>query len=402
MDLLDFKSHADLGSFVGEGSSSWGWVSADGREFAAIGQADGTAFAEITPKGKLVYLGRLPQQSVFSIWREIRVFHDYMIIGSEAVGHGIQIFDMKKLLDISPSNPKNFSTKTDLTGLFTQLPVGRTHNVVTNEERNYIVSVGAAPRNSTCRAGLIFIDMTDPTKPTTPGCAGQDGYVHDAQCVVYRGPDTRYYDRDICYGYNEDTLTIYDVTSKIGINASRIISKTSYAGASYSHQGSVLDLNWQTHLVLDDELDEEDRAGLASDGIPVTYIFDISNLERPIQTGHFKAKVKGIDHNQYIYQGLDYQSNYGAGIRVLDVSSIPHDPTGGSVEEVAYFDIYPEDDHLPGGGIVDFVGTWSHFAGYPSGNILVNTIERGAFVVKISGFEKRARGAHYKKPRNVQ
>lgn len=241
MDLLDFKSHADLGSFVGEGSSSWGWVSADGREFAAIGQADGTAFAEITPKGKLVYLGRLPQQSVFSIWREIRVFHDYMIIGSEAVGHGIQIFDMKKLLDISPSNPKNFSTKTDLTGLFTQLPVGRTHNVVTNEERNYIVSVGAAPRNSTCRAGLIFIDMTDPTKPTTPGCAGQDGYVHDAQCVVYRGPDTRYYDRDICYGYNEDTLTIYDVTSKIGINASRIISKTSYAGASYSHQGSALD-----------------------------------------------------------------------------------------------------------------------------------------------------------------
>jgi len=68
-------------------------------------------------------------------------------------------------------------------------------------------------------------------------------------------------------------------------------------------------------------------------------------------------------------------SNYGAGIRVLDVSSVPSDPTGGSVEEVAFFDIYPEDDHLPNGGIIDFVGTWSHYANFPSGYILVNTIE---------------------------
>lgn len=208
--------------------------------------------------------------------------------------------------------------------------------------------------------------MSDLTKLTSLGCAGQDGY-------------------------NEDTLTIYDVTNKTGVTASRMISKISYGGASYSHQGSALD----------DELDEEHSAGLASDQILVTYIFDITNLERPIQTGSFKAKVKGINRNQYIHQGLDYQSNYGAGIRVLDVSSIPHDPTGGSVSEVAYFDIYPEDDHLPSGGIVDFVGTWSHFAGFPSGNRSVNTMERGAFVVKMSGFEKSVRGAHYKKPRNV-
>jgi hypothetical protein len=40
------------------------------------------------------------------------------------------------------------------------------------------------------------------------GCAQADGYVHDAQCLVYRGPDTKYNGRDICYGYNEDTLTM--------------------------------------------------------------------------------------------------------------------------------------------------------------------------------------------------
>lgn len=45
-----------------------------------------------------------------------------------------------------------------------------------------------------------------------------------AQCLVYRGPDVKYQGRDICYGYNEDTLTIYDVTDK---KASKVISRTS-------------------------------------------------------------------------------------------------------------------------------------------------------------------------------
>lgn len=72
MDMYDFKSHADLGSWAGEGSDTWGWVGPNGREFIAIGQADGTAFCEITKRGKLVYLGRLPQQSVTSIWHDIK------------------------------------------------------------------------------------------------------------------------------------------------------------------------------------------------------------------------------------------------------------------------------------------------------------------------------------------
>lgn len=52
-------------------------------------------------------------------------------------------------------------------------------------------------------------------------------------------------------------------------------------------------------------------------------------------------------------------------------------------------DIYPEDDHLAGGGSVDFVGTWSSYALFKSGHILVNTMERGAFVLKMQqGFDK--------------
>src|ERR1700712_6057914 len=96
--LYDFLTHEQLGSNGGEGSSSWGWTSPDGREFLAIGQSDGAAFAEISDQGKLIYLGRLPQYSTPAIWREIRGYKHYMIIGSEAVGHNIQIFDMSKVL----------------------------------------------------------------------------------------------------------------------------------------------------------------------------------------------------------------------------------------------------------------------------------------------------------------
>lgn len=111
MDLYHFRSHASLGSNGGEGSSSWGWTSPDGREFVAIGQSDGASFVEISKKGKMIYLGRLPQYSVPIIWREIRAYKNYMVIGSEAVGHNIQIFDMTKVCASRGSKDTSFRLK---------------------------------------------------------------------------------------------------------------------------------------------------------------------------------------------------------------------------------------------------------------------------------------------------
>lgn len=340
----------------------------------------------------MLYLGRLPQfDAIGSRWREIRTLKHYAIIGSEAFAHGVQIFDLKKLLNLDPASPIVF-TQDDLTGHFNQLPVGRTHNIVVNEELGYAIAAGSVGGNLTvrtrdnlpCRGGLIYINMTDPTQPFSSGCAAADGYVHDAQCLVYRGPDKRYEGRDICYGYNEDTLTIYDATNKIG-NTTTIISRTSYAGAKYIHQGVVLDEMNQEFLMLDDELDERDGTeGPAVGGLPITYIFDIRDLENPIQSGIYKGNTISIDHNQYIYDGLNYQSNYGAGLRVLDITSVPSDPTGAGICEVGFFDIYPEDDAAPGGGLVAFSGTWSSYAKFNSGFIYINTIQRGSFVVKLT------------------
>jgi hypothetical protein len=141
--MYDFKTHAELGDAVGEGSGSWGWTH-KGREFIAIGQTYGAAFAEVTKKGQLEYLGRLPASNDSVIWREIKKVGDTLIVGSEGAGHGIQFFDMKKLLKLSPKNPKTFDATPggkDIGWMnITDGIPGRSHNVVANEELGYAVA----------------------------------------------------------------------------------------------------------------------------------------------------------------------------------------------------------------------------------------------------------------------
>lgn len=212
MDLYDFLNHNDMGGGEADsrfpnrrGSSIWGWVSPKGRQIALVGQHTGTAFVEVSYTGKMTYLGRLPaQDGVGSSWREIRVLNNLAIIGSEAVGHNVQIFDMNNVADINPRSPVTFNKDRDLVGLFDDLPIGRAHNVVIDWDNEYAIAVGAQPRNQTCAAGLEYIDLSDPSNPTKPGCASSDGYTHDAQCVTYNGPDRRYLGKNVRIAYNVD------------------------------------------------------------------------------------------------------------------------------------------------------------------------------------------------------
>ncbi|CBF78913.1 hypothetical protein AN7181.2 [Aspergillus nidulans FGSC A4] len=377
VDLLSFLSHQALGSVTREGNDVWGWTSAEGREFGIVGQTDGVAFVEILEDGSLEYVGRLGSQTEPSTWRDIKVIGDHAYIGSEAAGHGLQIFDLNKLTTASSSKPTVFSTKKDLTAWYRGF--GSSHNIVAHEETNMIYAVGTA-RNLSCAGGLWMVDVSDPANPTSPGCVNEDGYVHDAQCVIYKGPDEKYIGQEICFNFNEDTLTIADVTDKKNPIQ---ISKTPYVGASYTHQGWLVDENDHSYLLLDDELDEMDGTGSAANGHTTTYIFDIKDLSAPKHTGTYQSPVRSIDHNQYVVAGLSYQSNYGSGLRVVDVSSVFEDPTASSFKEVGSFDVHPEDDAV--GGEVEFVGSWSVYPFFASGHILLNSIERGIYSLKYTG-----------------
>ncbi|PGH32746.1 hypothetical protein GX50_04460 [[Emmonsia] crescens] len=374
VDMTAFLSHQDMGSRTREGNDVWGWNADDGREFVAVGQTDGTAFVEVLKNGQLKYVGRLPTQTVSSTWRDMKVIDGYVYIGAEARGHGLQVFDMRKLALVK-GNPVTYSIKTDLTAWYSGF--GSSHNIVAHEETKMIYAVGTG-RSTPCRGGLFMVDVSNPAQPKSPGCVSQDGYVHDAQCVIYKGPDRKYSGRQICFNYNEDTLTIVDVTDK---SKPVQISKTPYNGASYTHQGWIADENME-YLLLDDELDESDGTNPGKAGHTTTYIVNISNLARPRFTGYYQSPVKSIDHNQYVIDGLTYQSNYGSGLRIVDVSTVGQDATGKGFKEVGFFDCHPEDDAV--GGKVQFVGSWSVFPYFKSGAIVINSIERGLFALKYN------------------
>jgi len=221
--------------------------------------------------------------------------------------------------------------------------------------------------------------VADPANPKTVGCAGEAGYVHDAQCLTYYGPDAAYNGSDVCYSFNEKTFVIYDITDP---SRPSIVSATPYYGVTYSHQGWVVDSTNQSYVLMNDELDEGYKRGWASDQKTTTYIWDITELSHPVLTGYYKSPVVAVDHNLYVANGLVYESNYKSGLRMVNVSSVAEDPTGAGFSEIAFFDVHPEDDEI--GGDADFGGVWSTYPYFESGYILMNTIERGLFVVKYN------------------
>ncbi len=134
----------------------------------------------------------------------------------------MQVFDLTQLRDVE-SFPQTFKP----TALYTE--VGNTHNIVANEDTGYMYAVGT----STCRGGLHMIDVNDPINPKFAGCFDTDGYTHDAQCVVYKGPDSEFKDHEICFCYNENSLTIVDVSDK---NNPKMLSREMYDNSYYTHQ----------------------------------------------------------------------------------------------------------------------------------------------------------------------
>eukprot|EP01045_Picozoa_sp_COSAG04_P031110 COSAG04_NODE_5638_length_1544_cov_1.250519_2_plen_74_part_00 len=51
------------------------------------------------------------------------------------------------------------------------------------EETGFVYAIGS----QTCLGGPHIVDIREPESPSFVGCVDQDGYTHDAECVIWHG-----------------------------------------------------------------------------------------------------------------------------------------------------------------------------------------------------------------------
>lgn len=361
VDQQGFISIDDMGGSGSFGINDiWGWTDHNsGSEYALVGKDIGLAIVDVTDATAPIYLGTLPTHTDTSLWRDVKVIGNYAYVGSEAPGHGIQIFDLTQLADVT-SPPVIFSESAHYDG------VGKSHNVVACEESGYLYAVGT----NTFAGGPHFINMNSPMEPVIAGGFDAQGYCHDAQVVIYSGPDTDYAGKEVyfgCHGNNAEAFVIVDVTDK---SDPTLIKAVEYENHVYSHQG------WLTEdhrfFLLCDELDEQNLGYNTR-----TRIFNVQDLDDPIFMGHFESSLPVIDHNVYTRGNYAFQSNYAGGLRILDLTDIEN----GNLSEIGYFDVHPANND------VGFSGNWSNYPYFESGNIVVTHRTDGLFIVNPTGID---------------
>lgn len=428
VDLLSHMTIADLGGsddLIEWVSDMWGWVDTQGtpdpmddREYAIVGRFCGTSFVDITDPVNPVYLGNLPDHSEFvtdhnacaaliqhhkrnsvqrgaqklhesdgSIWRDIKVYGHYAIIvaetniGSSEPQAGMQIFDMHQLRGLVPASlPVQFqrSSYTHYDGF------GNSHNVFINQ----LTGMAYAAGSSECNGGAHIVDITDPTNPVQAGCYPDAGYSHDIQCVIYTGPDDAYAGREICFGSNPtdaagpNSLAILDVTDPTNIVQ---VAREPYPNSAYSHQGWLSED--QRYFFHNDEVDESDgRAGVfgTPNPVPTTrlLVWNVSDLDNPVLVTEFFGRTGATDHNNYVQGNYLYQSNYTAGLNILDVSDTTNPIEAGFFDNFIPYDVADADGIPNSGDEAVFDGTWSNYPWYPSGTVAVSDITGGLYLVK--------------------
>ena len=367
MDLMTFMTLEECGcNPTGNTNDVWGWKSpVSGKEYAILGCADVTSFIDVTYPVNPIFLGTLATHSVSSLWRDVESLGNWLYVVSEASGHGMQIFDLNQLDGVT-NPPVLFSETAHYPGF------SNCHTVNVDPVSGFVYAYGT----NTVGGGEHIVDVSDPLNPTYAGGYENSGYTHDGFAWTYDGPDADHQGQEIVIacngrsGSDNDILVFVNVTDKTDCV---LIDEYDYNGEAtigYFHQGWVT--KNKRYFLMNDELDE---MALGNDQQPYgtrTHIFNITDLDNVTYEGFYEGTSPSIDHNLYALDQFIYESNYRSGVRVLDAIRVAES----QLNEVAFFDLYPENDNA------QFSGTWSNYPYLPSGIVLATSMYDGMFIVK--------------------
>ncbi|MBK6342383.1 MAG: choice-of-anchor B family protein [Flavobacteriales bacterium] len=356
IDLMAQLSLTQLGTITNI-ADLWGWTDPlTAKEYAIVGGRTGTSFVDISIATAPVLVGFLPaHNNVASLWRDVDTHGDWCFIGSEAAGHGLQVFDLTRLRDVS-NPPETFAADARFGGF------GNSHSIFVDKTEPYVYAVGT----NIASGGLVVVNVSNPLAPTLAGTFPFEGYIHENSVYDYHGPDAEHQGKRISFNFHiqaNDRVTIVDVTDKSDME---LISTTPpYTSPSLCHQG------WLTedhrYLLMNDEGDESSYTYNTR-----THIFDVQDLDAPVYLGFFSGPNPSIDHNLYVHRNLVWEANYTSGLHVLDAAQAG----SGTLSLSAWFDTYPANNGKT------YNGAWGNYPYFPSGNIIISSFGEGLFIVK--------------------
>ena len=157
---VDLLAHVAPETIGGASTNEvWGWTDPlDGTEYALLGMSTGVGFFDLSTPTQPIYLGRLPSHTSNSLWRTLRTYQNYLFVGSEASGHGLQVFDLTLLRNVI--NPPLVFAETAHYNQF-----GKCHSLVIDENSGYLFACGT----NTYSGGLHVVNIQNPLAPVIAG-----------------------------------------------------------------------------------------------------------------------------------------------------------------------------------------------------------------------------------------
>lgn len=322
-------------------SAIWGYVAPNGREYAVLGCALGTAFYDINDSANIREVAffdagvNLTSPDPGNLWREMKVYSHYAYVVSEADTSGVKIYDLQYLPD---------SVK--FVGKYLAPGHSSTHSI--SQEGPYLYLNGS---NASFGQGVVVLDLS--VNPEAPVVRGRwnTRYVHDCRVL-----------RDTVYAMNinsgDGQITIIDARNKDSL---KTITQWLNLPNPSPHNCAIT--KNREYLYATDEVGALPRL------LKIWDIRDLTNVTQ-VTTWQPTGITGSIIHNVEIYGDTAVIAHYTAGVRVLDISN-PAMPA-----EIGWYDTYPQNNSG------NYMGCWGVYK-FPSGKIVASDMSTGLYVLKM-------------------
>lgn len=256
-------------------SSIWGHTAPDGREYALLGNYDGTSIIDITDAPDLREVSFI--SAAGSKWREIKVYQNYAYVVNES-GGGMDIIDLTDL-------PHSAQKVSSFTGFSTS------HTLSIDEVRGILYAEGNSEEP------VRVYSLADPLMPQFITSIG----LHDNH-DMYAASNRVY----LAEGHTGN-IAIYDSTD---LNNFVLLRRFSIPDAGFVHNV------WPT----DDGnylLSTEENSG------KTVKVWDIRDLNNIHIVGEYLGPNR-FAHNVHVKGNIAYLAHYSSGLRVVDITDPSH------------------------------------------------------------------------------